>query len=126
MTGHRAPLDPTCDCQPYVFVSVPALPADLRAVATVEEPEGLTVVLSKAEADRIGLAYGFVAARITLALHSELDAVGLTAAVSAALAASWISCNVVAGAHHDHLFVPFDRAGEALAILRALDPQIQR
>jgi len=42
--------------------------------------------------------------------------------VSAALAASSIGCNVVAGAHHDHLFVPFDRAAEALAILGALDP----
>jgi hypothetical protein len=126
MTGRPAPLDPTSDGQPYVFVSVPALPVGVRPVATVEEPEGLTVVLPKAEADRHGLAYGLVAARITLGLQSELDVVGLTAAVSAALAASSISCNVVAGAHHGHLFVPFDRAPEALGIVRALDPQIQR
>jgi hypothetical protein len=126
MMGPPAPLDPTWDGQPYVFVSVPALPSGVRPVATVEEHEGLTVVLSKAEADRQGLAYAFVAARITLRLRSELDGVGLTATVSAALAASSISCNVVAGVHHDHLFVPFDRAAEALAILRALDPQIQR
>jgi len=51
---------------------------------------------------------------------SDLHAVGLTAAVATALAAAGISCNVVAGACHDHLFVPVDRAGEALAALQAL------
>jgi len=51
---------------------------------------------------------------------SDLAAVGLTAAFAQALAAVGISCNVLAGAHHDHLFVPVDRATDALAALRAL------
>lgn len=72
------------------------------------------------QADRAGLAYDFVAAWITLRVHSALHAVGLTATVSTALAAGGISCNVVAGHHHDHLLVPVDRAHDALLILREL------
>ena len=63
---------------------------------------------------RPGLSYGFVAAWITLQVRSPLYAVGLTAAVSAALAASGVSGNVIAGYHHDHLHVPFDRAQATL------------
>ena len=62
----------------------------------------------------------FRSAWITLRVHSDLAAVGLTAAFARALADAGIACNVVAGVHHDHLFVPADRAGDALAALRAL------
>jgi hypothetical protein len=62
----------------------------------------------------------FSAAWITLTVHSDLQSVGLTAAVSAALAEAEISCNVVAGVHHDHLFVPVARAEEAVAVLKRL------
>lgn len=57
---------------------------------------------------------------ITLRIHSALDAVGLTAAVAQALAEYGLSCNVVAGFHHDHLFVPHERAAEAVALLEQL------
>jgi uncharacterized protein len=50
-------------------------------------------------------------------LPSALDAAGLTAAISTALADAGLSCNVIAGYHHDHLLVPADRAPEALAVL---------
>ena len=53
-------------------------------------------------------------------MGSALDAVGLTAAVSRALADAGLSCNVLAGLHHDHLLVPAGRAEEALAVLREL------
>jgi hypothetical protein len=53
-------------------------------------------------------------------VHSDLQAVGLTAAVAAALAEAGISCNVVAAAHHDHLFVPVESASQAIAVLQAL------
>jgi hypothetical protein len=105
----------------YVFVTVPASePVPPEALASVLEDEGRTLVLERDEADRRGNAYGFVAAWITLQVHSALDAVGLTAAVSAALTDAQISCNVLAGHHHDHLLVPEDRADDALAALRDL------
>jgi predicted N-acetyltransferase YhbS len=88
--------------------------------AAVREAEGLTVVLPRDEADSLGLSYDFVAAWITLQVHSALEAVGLTAAVSAALTHAGISCNVLAGFHHDHLLVPSADAARAMDVLRLL------
>lgn len=104
----------------FVFVSVPRVPDGVEPVATVREDEGVSLVLDQSDADRLGLAYEYVAAMITLRVHSSLAAVGLTAAVAGALAEAGISCNVVAGYHHDHLFVPSDEAQRAVELLRAL------
>jgi hypothetical protein len=90
------------------------------AEATVHEDEGLTAVLRREQADRLGIAYDYVAAWITLRVHSALDAVGLTAVITTALADAGLSCNVIAGYHHDHLLVPADRASEALNVLSDL------
>lgn len=92
----------------------------LEVLASVLEPEGLSLVTTQGQADRAGLAYDFVAGWITLRVHSALHAVGLTAAVSTALADAGVSCNVLAGYHHDHLLVPIDRAQDALVVLRGL------
>ena len=106
----------------YVFTSNPdaAVPAGAAPVVTVAEEEGLTMVLRKEDADRLGLGYDYVAGWITLRVHSALEAVGLTAAVSAALAREGVSCNVVAGFYHDHLFVPHDSAAQAVRLLEDL------
>jgi hypothetical protein len=109
----------------FVFVTVPTVLEGVESVASVWEPEGLSLVLEQAEADRLGLDYEFVAAMITLGVHSALDAVGLTAAVARALADADMSCNVVAGRFHDHLFVPVERAHEALGLLAALSTSSQ-
>ncbi|MEU7037677.1 ACT domain-containing protein [Streptomyces sp. NPDC046237] len=105
----------------YVFTTVdgPA-PAGVAPVVTVAEGEGLTLVVRQEEADAAGLSYDYVAAWITLRVHSALDAIGLTAAVARELAGAGLSCNVVAGFHHDHLFVEHARADEALAALKDL------
>lgn len=103
----------------WVFCSVSELPPGVEPIATIREPEGLSVVVARATADMHGWAYGFVAEWITLTVHSALDAVGLTAAVATRLTEHDISCNVVAGRLHDHLFVPADRADEAVAVLQA-------
>ena len=104
----------------FVFVSVPVPRDDLDAHAMVREQDGISYVLPRAEADRIGLSYDFVAGWITLRVHSALAAVGLTAAVSTALAGAGISCNVIAGRAHDHLLVPHARTQEAVRVLQAL------
>lgn len=103
----------------WFFATVDS-PAGIDAAATVREPEGVTVVVDRAEAERIGAATTHAYRWITLRVHSSLDAVGLTAAVSAELAAHGISCNVIAGAFHDHLLIPAGRADEALRALAAL------
>jgi hypothetical protein len=113
-------LDP--DLQPgrFVFVSVPAIPAGVQPVASIVESEGVSMVIPADTAESLGLSYDFVAAMITLRVNSSLDGLGLTAAVSTALAGADIACNVIAGYHHDHLFVPYERALEALDVLRTL------
>jgi predicted N-acetyltransferase YhbS len=105
----------------YVYVLWPhGRPLAAGIEAAVREAEGLTVVLPREEADRLGLAYDFVGAWITLEIHSALEAVGLTAAVSRALTEARISCNVLAGFHHDHLLVPVADAPRALEVLAEL------
>ncbi|HEX5687552.1 MAG TPA: ACT domain-containing protein [Ideonella sp.] len=106
----------------YAYCVVPsdADTSALTPVVTVRESEGLTVVVPAAQAEQCGLAVLFRAAWITLTVHSDLQAVGLTAAFSGALGMAGISCNVVAGAFHDHIFVPEEQAPQALDVLRAL------
>ncbi|MGP0171693.1 ACT domain-containing protein [Pseudomonas sp. NCHU5208] len=106
----------------YVFCCVPTTQdcTALHPIASLRESEGLSLVLAREVADAHGLSYDYVAAWITLQVHSSLAAVGLTASFSAALAQAGISCNVVAGFHHDHIFVPIERAERALSTLRAL------
>jgi len=117
LSGMRPELNPGR----YVFTTVDGvLPPGVTPVVTVAEREGLTVVALREEADSAGLAYDYVAGWITLRVHSALEAVGLTAAVAQELAAIGLSCNVIAGYHHDHLFVPYERAQEAVTALAAL------
>ncbi len=118
-----ATMRPAADATPWVFCVVPGgLPPDpaLGAVATVREDEGWTAVVPRDRADAAGLAYDGTFRRITLTVHSSLAAVGFLAAVARALADAGVACNPVSGAYHDHLFVPAERADEALAVLRAL------
>jgi uncharacterized protein len=109
-----ATMEPELFPEPYGFaVWEGALP--FQPFATVAEAEGLTVVAPLA-------ALGGVDpwARISLTVHSDLAAVGLTAAFAGALGREGISCNVIAGVHHDHLFVQWGRREDAMAALRAL------
>ncbi|HET6856524.1 MAG TPA: ACT domain-containing protein [Streptomyces sp.] len=117
LSGMRPELNPGR----YVFTTVAGgVPPGLSPVVSVREPEGLTLVVRKEEADAAHLPYDYEAGWITLRVHSALEAVGLTAAVSRELAEAGVSCNVVAGFHHDHLFVPHERATGAVALLEGL------
>ena len=90
-----------------------------NAIASFREAEGLTLVLPQAAADDLKNVSAPMS-RITLEVHSSLEAVGLTAAVAGALAEAGISANVVAAYYHDHIFVPKASADRALAVLQAL------
>ncbi|MGJ9411141.1 ACT domain-containing protein [Aeromicrobium sp. CF4.19] len=106
--------------QPVVYAIVnPGYDAS-RALATVREDEGMTVVIGQEEADDDGLVYEFVGAWITLRQQTALEAVGITARLSSALAEADVPCNVVAGFHHDHLVVPWDRRHAAMQVLDGL------
>ncbi|MDQ0321014.1 hypothetical protein QO002_003152 [Pararhizobium capsulatum DSM 1112] len=93
-----------------------------QALAMFREQEGVTLILERSLADAANLAYGPVMCCIMLTVHSALEAVGLTAAVSVALTRHGISANVVAAYHHDHIFVPAGDAERALLALKEAAP----
>jgi len=104
-----AGLTPVLDPIEYGFETVAEAPPLGDAFALIREDEGVTMI-------RPGAGW----ARITLGVHSNLAAIGLTARVAEALAAGGISANMVAAFHHDHVFVPWGRRWEALDILKGL------
>ena len=96
------------------------LPDDLSPICTFRESEGLTAIVESAQAVRAKVPFIFEAKLITLTVHSSLEAIGFLATISTALARAGIPCNAVAAFHHDHLFIPVDRADDAFALLEAL------
>ncbi|WP_262049378.1 ACT domain-containing protein [Bradyrhizobium sp. Bra78] len=105
----------------FVFCTIPAnerVPAAISPLLTFREREGTTLVILRDEAEAVGLRYEFPSRLITLTVHSALDAVGFLAAITAHLADSGISVNAVSAFHHDHLFVPVERADDTMAALQ--------
>lgn len=115
-------LQPRRNAGVYAFVTVSGDfdAVALRPLATFREQEDTTLVVEESRARAAGLPILFRAAWLTLDVHSDLGAIGLTAAVASALAGAGIACNVISAAHHDHLFVPLEDADAALAALNAL------
>ncbi len=115
-------MSPQLNAGDYVFCTLSngRMPTGVEIVGSFREQEGLTVILERSDAERAGFHFDYVAAWITLNVHSSLEAVGLTAAFASALAQAAISCNVVAGYFHDHLFVGQADAERALHVLRDL------
>ncbi len=107
----------------YVFVTLPldqSLPEGVPPLMVFGEKEGWTCIVSEEAAGRVGLSGTFPCRMITLSIHSSLEAVGFLAAILPRLAAAGMGVNPVSGFYHDHLFVPADRADDAMRILEEL------
>jgi len=117
-----AGMQPVLDPETYVFATTqePDVFAHLPAIMRFRESEGETLILAAPDAESLNLQTSGLYARITLSVHSALDAVGFLAAVCSALAKEGISTNAVAGYYHDHIFVPQPRADDAMVILQDL------
>ena len=115
-------LQPTINEGDYVFCAVKEnfTVEELDALMIFKEEEGSTLIVRKETADKYNLDYSFVASWITLKVHSSLEAVGLTAAFSKALTEEKISCNVIAGFYHDHIFVAKNDGARAVKVLLEL------
>jgi hypothetical protein len=85
-----------------------------------QEAEGKTLILTLTQARKLQFNCDILMKCITLKVHSSLEAVGLTAAISTTLAECNISANVVAGYYHDHVFVPSADANKACLLLKEL------
>lgn len=119
-------LQPRLNEGSYAFVLLPGgEPIPVETIGCFREAEGSSAILPAEVANRLGLKVGYQADWITLGVHSDLSAIGLTAAVSTALTNAGISCNIVAAYHHDHLFVPAGKGQEALGVLLDLQANYQ-
>jgi hypothetical protein len=118
-----AGLNPRLHPMPRRFLFVAHDKAAARmaeALMMFREDEGVTLIVDHDLEGAEVVADRLLWAQITLGVESSLDAVGMMAAVSAALAAHGISCNPVSAFLHDHVFVPWDRREDALAALAHL------
>jgi hypothetical protein len=112
----------------YIFSTLPGrqtIEPD-HCLMMFKEQEGYTFILKKEIADRYGMPYSQIFSWITLTVHSSLESVGLTAYFSKALAAGNISCNVVSGFYHDHIFVPVKDTARAIDILNRLPSSLHQ
>ncbi len=120
-------MEPVLAAEDYVFCSLDGKLdqqiVDLNPLCTMQEDEGLTLILARESAERANISYDGIYQKITLHVHSSLEAVGLTAAFSKALTDAGISANVIAGYYHDHIFVPKEKADAALSALIKLTRQ---
>ncbi len=115
-------MTPSLNKGDYVFTTIKDVSKINRndTIGEFKESEGTTIIIEKRKADELRLEYEYIAAWITLKIHSSLDAVGLTALFSTELAKNNISCNVIAGYYHDHIFVAKKDAQKTIQVLTEL------
>ena len=75
--------------------------------------------------ERDDFIYEFECKRIILDVHSSLSAIGYMAVLSKVLAEKEIGCNPISGYYSDHLFIPAERADEAMVTLRGVKEKAQ-
>ena len=119
-------MKPVLHDQRYVFCTVSEKTEEilkLNPLLMFRESEGVTFIIDEKSADSKSISYRDIWRMITLTVHSDLTGVGFIAAVTRKLADSDICVNVVAGYHHDHLFVQEGNAVRALTILQDFSTQ---
>lgn len=106
----------------FVFSTIKdgAVPSGLSPVMVFREAEGLTLIVTRDEAEALGLDFAFPCRMITLNVHSSLEAVGFMARISSLLAEHGLPVNPVSGFYHDHLFVPAGSEQKVLSLLNDL------
>lgn len=119
-------MKPVVSDETYVFATVENCSNTdaLSPVMVFREREGTTLIVEQSKAVTAGLQHEFPCKMITLNVHSSLEAVGFLASVTQRLAKLQMGVNPVSGFYHDHLFIPIDRAQEALAELQFMSSEL--
>ncbi len=113
-------MQPVLDDEQMVFCSLPTDEAEKYLTSCqgyYREQEGVTLIINKLQADLDNLTYDLVFRRISLMVHSSLEAVGFLSRVTEILAAQGISVNVISGYFHDHLYINVEEAENAVMTL---------
>jgi len=122
-----ANMEPVLDKDEYIFCTFPEIKweqaGQWEPIGLFIEKEGITLIITKEKAIENNLNIEALYRLISLNVHSSLEAVGLTAAISTKLTEKNISANVVAAYYHDHIFVPADKAAHAIAAIRELQSE---
>jgi len=116
-------MNPKISGKNYVFCTIGEREFEsmnLNSLLVFREKEGVTVVIKEDEAKKNNLDFSDKWDLITLNVHSDLNAVGLLAAVSGELAKHKISINVVSAYYHDHIFVHANKSKRALGVLKKI------
>ena len=115
-------IDPILNKGEYVFCTIEnILRIDFsKIISFIKEENAYSIIIGKEYALQLSLPFSESFAWITLSVHSSLEAVGLTALFSRLLADNGLSCNVVAGYYHDHIFVLHPFAQQAMELLKGL------
>ena len=95
----------------------------ITPICVFREQEGVSLIVEQADADSASLKYDGTWAMITCEVQSDLNAVGFIAAMAKLIADAGISVNTVSAYHHDHLFVPSERADEVMLLLQEPPPK---
>lgn len=110
LTSLLATMSPLLQPGSYVFATV--APSDTTFQDRLKphafemlfrEREGWTLIAPPSTIEALGLEAIFPCRKVTLGVHSSLDAVGFMAAVTTKLAEAGLGINPVSGFYHDHL-----------------------
>lgn len=124
-----ATMKPELKSGEFVFSTVSSTEFNFGQYAALgwfREPEGITLILEKTVAIAAGLETAFPSRMITLTVHSSLEAIGFLAVITDRLAAAGISVNAISAYYHDHLFVPLEKADNAMRILHTIMEEAAR
>lgn len=124
-------MSPSLDEETYVFGHIPAkTDTDFQNILKLfvgipvqmlfREDKGWTVITSQKVAEEIQMQSVFPCKRITLRVHSSLEAVGFMTAITTKLTELNTGVNPVSGYYHDHLFVPLGKEQSVLEALKTM------
>ncbi len=127
-------MNPSLEDGTFAFYHIPAdsaYPVQLLTENKVQmlfrEKEGWTAILPTDHTGGESIQRTFTCKKITLNVHSSLDALGFLAAITTRLAAKLsIGVNPVSGYFHDHLFVAIGKEEAVMEALKAMVDEVNK
>lgn len=113
-------MSPVLSDEVFVFAHLGDFAEAQQAIMVFRELEGFTAILERSYAEQKQFLWKFPCKMITLQAYSGLDTIGFLGTILPRLAELGIATNVVSAFHHDHFFVPENKAEETMTALVAI------